>query len=630
MKRLLLSLILLISVQAPAYASLHDIIDPVFWKNTLNEQIERLNIDFNADVIDTSVVPGAPLTLQYQYHVSPSYLPHSYNRIDKYDLNLNVNIGSMIKALNNTPLSFTMSRNQNFFFVRQFPHIKDAISAIPYSPKRLPITAKKALEQLEVGDFASIPANLTIAVGAGVSTSLVNPLLINAGANAYWVISGEFTIQIYKLDDSHVRMKMITTRAYTRGISSNTEANFTVTGVGLLDNALSGQVSRLFDKDMIQLGMAVTPGAQFILDYVFDLTDKKAAEAYDEILTSSFKFKDLVVLKNFGDNSEIKNKLFSTYEKADAIFQEDSKLPVENQRVRRLFKGFNNYTAKTRHLKLGLLLTSYTNDTTFGHNNLSFTDNNEKDIEFFYPTYTHYTRSLLGNFLWGYEDIQALTCFGLLPRETDLAGNKIPEIGLNFDRTDAILTAHEQRKVHKIINKQVPNSIMKKINWEDWLAPNNKYASRISFRLIINSEAYPYLKNYTEGEFQEKYLKYAKTKKFKYMVEEKRIRSLASSVYKILQNNAGAAEDSIRKLIELNKHQIFADSGVGFLISLLPEEKLNELLYIKIELLAQDQKTIKLDFGKMNHQMLYTELAEIQSKIGNRSYDLRVPKTLQP
>lgn len=630
MKKVALSLVVMIYTQTPVFAAFKDILDPAVWKQNIQEQIDRTNIDFSVGISEGAIIAGLPLGIQYDYDVGPSYKPHSYNRIDKYDINVDVNIGSMLKVISDTPLSFGISRHQSFFFVRQFPLKIDAIKATPYSPNRLPLTAKRALDKLDVGDFVSIPANLSLAIGAGISSNIVTPLIINVGANAYWVISGEFNIQIYKLDDKHVRLKMITTRAYGHGTNANGGASFSVLGVGYFAGPLTNQLERLFDRDMLQLGMSVTPGAQFILDYIFDLSDPAAADAYNEILNSSFKFKDLLVLKNFGEDKEIKNKLFSTYEKADHIFLEDSKLPAQSQRVNRLFKGFTNSSARSKHLKLGLFLTSYTKDKTFSRNDLTFTDEHEKDTEFWYPTYNHYSRSMLGNYLWGYEDVQSLTCFGLLPKNNDLSGQKIPEIGINFDRTDAIFTPHEQRKLKRKINSQVPASLMKKIDWNDWLSLHNKHSSRISFKFIINSDAYSYMKEYSEIELQKKYLEYAIAKNINHFNLDYYSQKIASKIYNILQNKNGNAESAIKELIDLNKSSLFEESGIGFLASLLPEEKLEELLYLKIEMLALDEKTIKLEFGTIKHEMLYQELAEIQSKIANRSFDLRVPNLTHP
>ena len=79
-----------------------------------------------------------------------------------------------------------------------------------------------------------------------------------------------------------------------------------------------------------------------------------------------------------------------------------------------------------------------------------------------------------------------------------------------------------------------------------------------------------------------------------------------------------------KKLVKLNEHGIFDKIGVGFLISLLPQEQLEELMYLKIEMTAKDIKAVDYEYGKLNYRALYNELTRVQSRISDRSYDLRV------
>ena len=59
-----------------------------------------------------------------------------------------------------------------------------------------------------------------------------------------------------------------------------------VFGIKILDN----QLDKMLERDLAQYGYSYDPGAQFIVDYVFDLSNDKAAEAYNQILNSNFKF----------------------------------------------------------------------------------------------------------------------------------------------------------------------------------------------------------------------------------------------------------------------------------------------------------------------------------------------------
>ena len=107
-------------------------------------------------------------------------------------------------------------------------------------------------------------------------------------------------------------------------------------------------------------------------------------------------------------------------------------------------------------------------------------------------------------------------------------------------------------------------------------------------------------------------------------IKEERLENLADDLYRILKNESNDTEIMTRKLVKLNEHGIFDKIGVGFLVSLLPQEKLADLIYLKVEMTARDLKAVNYEFGKLNYRALYNELAQAQSRIANRGYDLRV------
>lgn len=108
------------------------------------------------------------------------------------------------------------------------------------------------------------------------------------------------------------------------------------------------------------------------------------------------------------------------------------------------------------------------------------------------------------------------------------------------------------------------------------------------------------------------------------LIEQTKVVMLANKLYTILHEESGDAEDMTKKLVSLNQYGTVDKIGVGFLISLLPQEKLNKLVYLKLEMSAQDLEDIKFEAGKLNYSQLYDELTSIQSHMSNRSYDLRI------
>jgi hypothetical protein len=107
-------------------------------------------------------------------------------------------------------------------------------------------------------------------------------------------------------------------------------------------------------------------------------------------------------------------------------------------------------------------------------------------------------------------------------------------------------------------------------------------------------------------------------------LEKERLTQLAVSLAEILKNEQNDSEDMLRKLIALNEDGVFDKIGVGFLISLLPEDKIQELVYLKLDVIGKDLKPISAEVGFLNYNNLYKELTEVQSRLSNRSYDLRL------
>lgn len=621
--------------------NLDDFLDRAKIEKRIREEVADLDIGANIGLGDLDLVEGVNLSAKYHYEVEPSYQDAYFTRIDKWDVKTNINAGDIISNVVDLPFSFSVNRNNSFFFVRQFKSNLQALSALPYTPKSLPVNAKRALSQLNAGDFVSMPANLTIAVSAGTGTSVVAPVVLEASASVYYVMSGEFTIQVFKIDESHVRLKLISKRGYDRGAAVTGGASFKFFGIKIVDK----QIDRLFDRDLVQLGYSINPGAQFIVDYVFDLKDEDAAEAYNQILSSTLKFKDVVIMNQLDNARELKDKLVSSFEKAEKLFEQDKTKEPKNRRISRIFKGFNNYKGHTNHLKLGLLLTSFVNDRTYTENKLTYTDKNENDMEFFYPTQSRYMETKLGKWFFELKDQIFQNNFGLIPRfKQEDTSLRNPDLGITFERKDKLFTVAEQRIIQKFLIGQIPSFVGNEVDLSEWRSGLSKKDSRIYFQMILKSQGFDYLYDFTRLELQKRLLEYIAEKKeqrilddgdtgweklkdFLFLskfIKEKQIRKLADDLYDALQHHENNSEVLLKKLIKLNEHGIFDKIGVGFLISLLPEDKLQDLIYIKMDMVARDIRSINYEFGRLNYASLYKELNEVQARLSNRSFDLRL------
>lgn len=621
-------------------AGLGDFLDNRELPKKVRDEIADLDISFSADLGDFDLANGINISTKYRYEVESSYMDQYYTRIDKWDLKTAVNVGDLIGNFTDTPFSFSMDRKNSFFFVRQFKDKKEAVKSLPYTPKRLPLSADLALKNLSVGDFVSMPATLNVAVSAGASTSSASPVVLDAGASVYWIVSGEFIVQVFKVDETHVRLKLLSRRGYSRGTAAEAGLSFKFFGVRVLDR----QIDRLFERDLVELGYGINPGSQFIVDYVFDLKNDEAKDAYNQILKSTLKFKDVIVMNKF-DGEDLKEKLISSYEKADKLFEADKAIDSKNRRVSRIFKGFNNYKAETKHLKLALLVTSFKKDNTYTENKVTYVDKNENNLEFLYPTYSKYMQTKTDKWFLDLKDQSFQNNYGLIPRlNSEDTKKKNPDFGITFERKDKYFRGPEQKMIQKFLIGQIPAKFSEKLDLPEWKDGERKIDTRIYFQLVLKAQGFKYLRDYSKEDLRKLLVAYTVKKKKEHVldnsdttlsklkdflfinrfIKEERLENLADDIYTILKNKEDDSEIMTRNLVKLNEHGIFNKIGVGFLISLLPQEKLEELIYFKIEMTGKDLGAVNYEYGKLNYRALYNELAQAQSRISNREYDLRV------
>ena len=607
-------------------------------KERIAEELANLDINFSASLFDLDLAEGISLSSKYRYQVEPSYLDKYYTRVDRWRTTFGINIGDMAPNIIKAPFHFGISKEADIFFVRQFKDRVTALRALPYTLAKLPLTAKLALHSLDIGDFVSIPANLSISVGAGASTSwLTGPIGIEANAGMNYVVSGEFTVHVYRLDETKVRLKLMSKRGYSKNAGLNIDQSFNIFGVRILDRA----VNRLYDNNLGSINGGIHPGGQFVVDYVFDLKDEKAQKAYNQILSSSFKFKDLIVLDNLTKASDLKDKLISSYELADKLFEEDKNL--ENPRVQRIFKGFNNFNGHHRGFKIGVIVASYKKDFTYTESNLSYINKNNDTQEFFYPLYGEYRETKIGGSILENKEQMNKNYFSLVPTKGAYYANQNPDYGLTFERRDRKFNKDEQKLVYKFIRAQLPDSRLNQIDINSWSDGLTKKEVRIFYQIVLKDEAFDYLATLDKTQILNALTAYLKDRRkisssdpdaaiqkladwffITKQIRQDQINGLATKLVDLFTNKSYTNKQKASELVQLRENIIFGKIGVGFLASLLPQKILDSGSYVRLEMYAKDYPAIKFNQGALEYKELYDQLNTVQMRLSNRSYDLRV------
>lgn len=612
-------------------------------KARIREELANLDINFSTSLFDVDVAEGVSLSAKYRYQVEPSYLDKYYTRVDRWRTRLGISVGDIAPDVIKSPFHFGVAKESDIFFVRQFKDRITALRALPYTLAKLPLTAKLALHSLNVGDFVAIPANLSISVGAGASTSwLTGPLGIEANAGVNYVVSGEFTVHVYRLDETRVRLKLLSKRGYSRNLGLSVNQSLNIFGVRILDKA----VNRLYDNNLGSINGGIHPGGQFVIDYVFDLKDERAQKAYNQILSSTYKFKDLLVIDKLTDASDLKDKLISSYELADKIFEADKN--KEKPSVERIFKGFNDFDGHHRGFKIGVIVASYKKDFTFTESNLSYINDNNETAEFFYPLYGEYRETKIGGSILENKEQMNKNFFSLVPTKGGIYANQNPDYGLTFERRDRKFTKEEQKLVYKFIRAQIPDSRLNQIDLTKWADGLTKKEVRIFYQIILKDEAFDYLATLDKKHILNALNVYLKDRRkissgdpdaalqrladwffITKQIRAEQVNHLADELVDIFTNKTYTNKHRATELVQLRENLIFGKIGVGFLASLLPQKVLDSGSFVRLEMLAKDYPSIKFTSGNLEYKELYEQLNAIQMRLSNRSYDMRLTEADQ-
>ncbi|EQC52322.1 hypothetical protein [Bacteriovorax sp. DB6_IX] len=632
MRHLHLVLILFISTLS-VQAGIKDILNPEKLAGKVREEIAEMDISASVKLVDLDLAEGIGISSKYKYEVEPSYQAKHYTRIDRWKLNTDIKAGDIIKDIVELPVYLNIAKGAEVNFVRQFPSKKEAMLKKPYFLSSLPVNADKALK-LHVGDFVSIPTTMSVAVGAGIGNAYE---ILKTNVGAYVVFSGQFLVHVYRMKDSKVRVRLIAQRNSSYGANSSAKLSFDIFGISVVDR----QIKRWVDLDVAKFGGSHGSGHQLIIDYIFDLKTEEAKHAYNSILGSTFKFKDVDMFKEYIKERGLEDRLISVYEDAEVLFKED--VNKKAKRVDRIFKGFNDFKKESSHFKLGLLVTSYSKNKTFIENKISYDDKHGQRKRFYYPTQTDYKKNEFDIFILKAKERVVKTTFGLVPLDDEDYGDSYTDFGFTYDRKDKVFRIDEQRKYIQMLNDTLPDELYDSIDWKGWDEYRSRPNTVASMQVIFKKEALAFLKGMQEKDIRKKLYTFYKERKlvdislvdgfFKRLWRKLRlingeersdIKYISQKLYAVFNSNEFDGKDRIKTLMDLRDRYIFKRMGFKFLMSLVPANELDKYVYINLRMHSKKDEEVKFVFGTQGYSEVYHELMYVNSVLNDRSIDLRL------
>ncbi|MDD2717121.1 MAG: hypothetical protein PHW04_14615 [Candidatus Wallbacteria bacterium] len=420
-------------------------------KEQAYEAIMNYDISTGYDLYNADILEGINISAAYKYNLDSNYAKAMHTRVDRWIPKININAMTLLKDAvgGSLPLYFNICAEREIIFVRHFKDKVTALKALPKTPISLPVNAEK-VRAMETGDFVSIPARMGINAGLSAGWSQG---VFSTGASGGVLLTGEFRINIYKMDENHVRMKVSGIRS--QGVAGGVSASFGINFFGY--DPVVGKINidaiiaRILDTNFFAFSASYIKGEQLTCDYIFDLRDADAVNAYESLLKSTLKFKSVQVGKEFLANNHLDEIVFGDMEPAEAIFQADKDLQASQRRVDRPFMGSNYSESKNSSVKLGINLINATSSTSYVFNKVRVINQDNTANHYLYPIYTRNTGfSLLFGF---WKENTSYTAFSFQGAQPDWKPTSLFDVVLTINHFDKRCREGELRDFIQMLNQ---------------------------------------------------------------------------------------------------------------------------------------------------------------------------------
>ena len=588
------------------------------------ENVADLSYGLGVQVPSLQVFEGLGMAAGYSAAVAPAYHDDYYARLDTWKLNVNLTPGNVILDALNLPIRFGVTRGQEIVFVRFFPNRKEAALATPRHLMHLPLSAKRALEHMEPGDLVSIPARLSM-VGHLVASNRFS--LLKASVGTHLLVSGEFQLHFLRMRDGRVRLRIVSGQRREWGI---VDAKIKA-GVNLFALKFAGKKIKAATKiSLAKFEELRQVGHLSFFDYIFDLRDEKAAEAFESIIGSVWRLKPAPILAEIQEG-EHRQDFVSDLTKAEYLFAQDKDKPEEARRVDRVFKGLDDYTQRSRTLKLGLGFISFKGQATYTEHDLLYHDRDDVPSQFYYASSTATRKHKI---LFGLRYAKWTRSVSALYKKTESGAlGEFECLCFSYMRKDKRYSSEEQRDFRWFTCSNLPREMYEKMDWQQWDFQTPQFDGKYHYQAFFHRKTFDIIQSYGKEELNSKLAEFMNDLVIPSSWRSKnehRLEAMVDTLYRLAQPASNEVrKENIRQAVELRKNRAFRDIGAGYLMWLIPREKWQEAFHVQIKIKGRDLKKVKFKFGSLQDETFYHDLFYLQELLDNASFELRAEAVIE-
>lgn len=634
-------------------------------KDWLSQQWDKAQVSGDAPLNLTA--GGFDTSWKYIRTVQPAFIEGSQQLLDTWSANINTNTGAL--KITTGPYSGSAGVGAQVTFSRIFKTKSEALLTKPYTFwQMVPWTHKQAIELLKAGEAVRMELSMDLGVGTSTGGTVGKYGAFGVGVN--YARGVRFLVDIYKLKDSKVRMRMVSQR--NNGSASASASVNLLSGADLGTGIVRNFVTRFVDDCNLansQMSLANVndpPVDTEMFDYIFNLDSAEAQVAYNSVMKSigSFDYKEmfnpfLIIKGNHAYSEKMSEQFRAALSPADELFQVEKVNPQGLRKVDRWFRGVTRTALNGRNAG-----TSCMNAWNLNYNeNTSKTliKNYDRNDQLTFQTYENTASEGKRSIAFGtWETItkNSINTLFNASYESDKTFKEtmLSDLIVSHDRRSKDFSPATYKEVKAHLAFILPAGIYEAIDWGlfDKTADLKKNNVSYHYDLIFHKESLVAMPELSRSKLEEKLLAYAKKypdsnwldispnqpvppgvrasvseagtynpplqDRFDYDVS-----LIAPSLEVILSKDPKySAYDRARAFDVVRGNILFRQIGAGFMITLLPADRAESLVAFRVNLNGPNGMSVSKSIGTSAESKVYSSVDYILKLLADRSFDLRL------
>ncbi|MCB0342299.1 MAG: hypothetical protein H6626_00655 [Pseudobdellovibrionaceae bacterium] len=628
-------------------------------KGRAEEAFADLRVNFDLTPVDLDLADVLNLRGKYEYGVGKEDgVLQSFPRSDIWTLR--TGLGPRFQISEGLSLGFGISQGTEVEFIRQFPSKKEALKQLPYTFKRLPISADIVRGHLNEGDFVSLGADLTLSASGGVAKSFG---IATISASGHYVIRGQFKVQVYKKSNKQVMLRAFAEKRRTLGGGARIDLRpqIEIFSIGKA-NDLSEKYLKLTP---VAFDISKYKGQLFMIEYNFNLDEEVGIEAYNKLMGTSRKnLRDYKIVVKDGD--DLRDQMLSNLDDIQDILNAEKIRPEAERAVSKLTQAQSDFMGEVRTTKFKLHVGEWSRSKNFTSQQITFLDETDRPQNYIFATYLDSKEKGLDLGVIVLKLDRPTYADALLKLDDDKNVSELLHLGFSFERHEKTQTQREIEKFKSRLRSALTPELYEKIDFGAW-KENRFFRSGgvdVSASLVLSGDALSFLESQVSSRESlkaviEKHVdsidrvrdliggRYVhpdpesaepESAVVRFFVE---INNITDSLYeafsgKTVGGTGISNQDRWQAFVDLRKDPLFQQIGPGLLMRLLAEpsvgevglrgEDLERVISFRLNMRAEGEQVIDRTFGVERGAILgeqYERLRAVRNVLSTQSYSTR-------